>query len=376
MNLQHEAILSLNTRVRRLRYLQKAIEFVSDTPISHQLLVSQLVEYGLSRSLYEEITQKSGEPFSGHFFENVSYPYERNMEKRSARRATNAERVADSYIALGLRLGLLVEVGKRLSAAQLSMPMRFLANSEWLPPNLQSEFRNRFFLALLWRFDRDLTCPMLTELASSPHVSISLLESDWDTWINKWLNKLIELSSQKSLGNPSELLRYVRNSAKSRKNPRRYAEHTALIRFHWFIDLGIATGEPLRNPALFRPKDIAAALRKLISEFSPYVISGDLARIHFQICKVTSEYLPSMATKVPFSVLITHFLKAAHRRGLSNIRLNLLDIVWTSVLNATAQLPSDFETFSSSLDSLLKAEGVAVVRAPRRDESYIPTGQR
>src|SRR6266536_4881499 len=141
MNLQHQAILSLNTRVRRLRYLYKAIDFVADTPISHQLLLKRFVEYGLSLSLYHEITKTASEPFSGHFFEDVSQSYEWNTQKRDTRRNSSAVRVAESYIKLGLSLGLLVESDHRLSASQLSMPVRFIANGEWVPAELQIESR-------------------------------------------------------------------------------------------------------------------------------------------------------------------------------------------------------------------------------------------
>lgn len=377
MNLQHEAILSLNTRVRRLRYLYKALDFVSDASISHQLLVKQFVEYGLSRFVYDEITKTSSEPFSGHFFENVSQSYERNMEKREKRRNSNAERVAESYIDLGLSLGLLVESDQRVSASQLAMPVRFIANGEWLPVELRTESRNRYILALLWRFDRDLTCPLLAQLLQSPSgINIAQIESGWDTWIKEWLDKLIQISSKQNLGNPSELLRYLRASTKARKNPRRYAEHTALIRFHWFIDLGIAVGEPLRSPAKFvTVTKTFTPLQEFLAECSACFVAGDIAQIHFHICGATTSQLSGTNTKVTFSKFIAEFLRVAQTRGSSNIRLNLLDIVWTSIVSLTDQLPSSFKHFCNDVDGLLKAEGVTVVKAPRREDTYIPTRQ-
>lgn len=377
MNLRHEAILSLNTRVRRLRYLYKAVDLVSDSSISHSLLVNQLVEYGLSQHLYEEILKTSHEPFSGHFFENVSQSYEWNMKKRGARRNSNAERVAESYINLGLNLGLLVQSDQRISASQLSIPMRFISGGNWLPADSQIESRNRYVLALLWRFDRDLTCPLLAELLQSPQgINIEQIETEWDRWIKEWLDKLIQISSEQNLGNPAELLRYRLTSSKARKNTRRYAEHIALIRFHWFIDLGIAFGEPSKSPANFIPDAKKFDhIKESLLELSSYFVAGDIARIHFVICKVNASRQKCANPKVKFSKFITEFLKTAQTKGMSNIRLNLLDIVWTSIVSMTDCLPPNFRDFSKNLDGLLKAESVTVVKAPRREDTYIPTRQ-
>jgi hypothetical protein len=377
MNLRHEAILSLNTRVRRLRYLYKAVDFVSDSSISPQLLVNQLVEYGLSKSLYDEIVKTSSEPFSGHFFENISQSYEWNVTKRGTRRNSNAERVAESYISFGISLGLLVQSDQRISPSQLSIPLRFISGGNWLPTELQIESRNRYILALLWRFDRDLTCPLLVKLLqSSQGITIAQIETEWDTWIKEWLDKLIQMSSKQNLGNPSELLRYSLTSSKARKNTRRYAEHIALIRFHWFIDLGIARGEPSKSPAKFIP--VAKTydhMKELLLELSPHFIAGDIARIHFAICKAVASQSKVVGPKIKFSKLIVEFLKAAQTRGMSNIRLNLLDIVWTNIISMTDCLPPNFSDFSENLDGLLKTEGVTVVKAPQREETYIPTRQ-
>jgi hypothetical protein len=374
MNLQHEAILSLNTRVRRIRYLIKALDLVSDTSVSLQLLIKQFVDYGLSQLLYDEITKAPSEPFSGHFFENISQSYEQNMEKRSKRQSSNAERVAESYLDLALKLRLLVESNQRFSASQLSMPIRFWGGREWLPLPLQLASRNRYILALLWRFDRDLTCPLLLQLLRERRATIDDIEAGWNTWEATWINRLIELSTKQSLGNPAGLLRYLLFSTKARKKPARYAEHTALIRFHWFIDLGVAEGQPPRNPKLFTP---AAAsfepLHRILEEMPSYLACGDIARIHFEICKATSP--THSIIEVNFSQIVTEFLKAARIKGASNVRLNLLDIIWTSMTTAANQMFGSFDEFCDDVDRRLKAEGVTVVKAPQRDETYIPTQQ-
>ena len=92
MNIQHQAILSLNTRVRRLRYLYKIIDLTSDSGVSRQLLVNQVLDYGFSKALYDEIATTISEPFSGHLFENVSRSYEWNIEQRGKRSSSNAAR--------------------------------------------------------------------------------------------------------------------------------------------------------------------------------------------------------------------------------------------------------------------------------------------
>jgi hypothetical protein len=377
MNLRHEAILSLNTRVRRLRYLYKSIDFVSDSSVSPQLLVNQLVKFGLSQLLYDEIVKTPSEPYSGHFFENVSQSYEWNINKRETRRNSNAERVAESYIELGINLGLLVQSDQRISPSQLSMPLRFISAATWLPAELQMESRNRYLLALLWRYDRDLTCPLLLELLhTSAGISMEQIETGWDGWTNRWLDCLIRTSSKLGLGNPAELLRYGLISSKGRKNTRRYAEHIALIRFHWFIDLGLAIGVPSKNPAEFCPAgNQFGHIEKLLAEPSSYLIAGDIARIHFDICKAVSSGTKYVGAKIKFSKFKSEFLKAAQIKGMSNIRLNLLDIAWTSIASVTGCLPANFSELCEGIDDLLKAEGVTVVKAPRREDSYIPTRQ-
>jgi hypothetical protein len=376
MNLQHEAILSLNTRVRRLRYLYKAIDLVSDVSLTRQILVNEMTKYGFSRSLYDEVKSSPLEPFSGHFFEHISSSYEKIVEKQQKRRSSNAQRVADSYITLGLRLGLLADSGQRIAASQLSMPMRFLANFDRLPQALKILLRSQYVLTLLWRYDRDLTCPLLSQLyRSASPLETSTIESHWNRWEQDWLNTLIDVCAKQGFGNPGPLLRYRLLAAKTRKKPDRYAEHTALIRFHWFIDLGLAQGQPIRNPIAFIAADGGVIrFHEVLNADPSYLVTGDIGRIHFQICRMMT-LRPDARLEISFSEVISGFLKAAKAKGVSNVRLSLLDILWGGIVALSSEPLSDFDTFCGEMDHRIKNDGIAIIKAPRRDESYIPTTQ-
>jgi hypothetical protein len=375
MILKHEAILSLNTRVRRMRYLQKLLDLVSGAPVTREFLAKQLVDYGLSESLHTEITTASTEAFSGHFFEDISLSYDRNIEKRETRKTSNATRVADAYIAFALGLHLMAESDGRLSASQLSFPARFLSTFDLLPIQSRVQLRDLYVLSLLIAFDRDLTCPLLSQLLQSTSgIPLTDIATMWDSWTKDWLEQVVSVASRSNLGNPTQLLRYLLTVSKRRTNPRRYAEHTALLRFHWFTDLTIAAGHPARKPTHFTVANEGwRHLAGLFTDVPAFLILGELAQIYFCACRAICAKTGRPSGLDDFPQFLHCFLKSAQARGMANIRLHLLDIAWCGVSAATSELPLNYQEFCIDLDQRLRVEGIRLMKAPRREDTYLAT---
>ena len=373
MTLKYEAILSLNTRVRRLRYLYKILDWVFEAPVTYERLAQRLLDYGVSAEVYNEVAKSAKEPYSGHFFEDVSWGYDRNIEKRATRRHSNFKRVAEAYIKLGACLRLLVENDRRISASQLSFPLRFFSACSFLSIASEAQLRDRYILSLLATFDRDLMCPVLLQLLRSRGgVTITDVENEWDSWTNEWLHDVIDAASRSNLANPSRLVRQVLTTKKLRTNPRRYAEHTALIRFHWLIDLDIAIGSPARNPTNFAiGSDLWRNLTSLLDKIPGYLVLGDLAQTYFYVCKAT--VVGNKAAVSDFAIFLDRFLFIAGARGMANIRLNLIDIAWCGLSALMSTLPDDYNEFCTDVDKRLKARGISVIRAPAREETYVAT---
>lgn len=369
MNLKHEAILSLNTRIRRLRYLYRVLEIVGDGGSMQSMAINSLTEYGLSREVYDDLHAHLSEPFSGHFFQNPTWEYEKNIARNEANLAANARRVANGYFELAMRLELILESQQRYQSSQVYLPLRFLetlTDFDQLFPIMRAEF----ILALLLQKDRDITYPMLARLlAQDSPLSLDEIAIGWNQWIEHWLEALIEATSRRGYGSPIALLRYKTQASSKRANTVRYAEHIALIRFHWLVDLGMATAKPTRMPRSFRRVVDFPSIGRLMTDPTYLLTQGSIAEIHYELVRSRREkVLPGIDP----SDLVRKFLAAAKIKGMANVRLSLIDRLLICVFGPTA-ISSKFTLFQDEVDRWLKDAGILIVKSPRREESYITT---
>jgi hypothetical protein len=369
MNLKHEAILSLNTRIRRLRYLHQALEVVGDSSVMQSMAINRLTEYGLSRAVYDELHARSSEPYSGHFFQNPQWGYEKNISLSEAKVVDNAQRVATGYFELAKRLDLILEANQRFQSSQVYFPLRFL---ETLPDFNESfsAMWSEFILALLLQKDRDVTYPMLARLlAEDASLSLDEISAGWNHWTDRWLESLIEATSRSGGGSPIDLLRHRMQASSKRTNTVRYAEHVALIRFHWLLDLGFARAEPARTPRSFRRAVDSSSLGRIASDPTNLLTQGNLSEIHYELVRSRSvKKLPAIEP----GVLVRKFLAVAKVKGMSNVRLSLIDRLLTCVFGPTA-ISAGFPVFKEEVDRWLKDAGLLIVKSPRREESYVTT---
>jgi hypothetical protein len=376
MQTSYVSLPSLNTRIRRIRYVEAVMQIVGgSTGIKRERLEKELIDRSVTEELFQ-VLKLSKEPSSGHFFESLSLNYEIAYERLFKRKSNPAERIASTYVTMAVAMGLVIEQDGIVSSSQSSLPLRFILEMENLSDEQKKCIKHYYFASLLIATDRDVICPLLkTIVDQSDGVTISEIESNWTRWITDWVDCLINIITQEQAGNPAQLFKFNMLATQRWKKPERYAEHLALIRYHWLIDLKIISGDPQNNPSRFyldNNSSVSQEIKKFFKTELKQIISGDVENIFFLISKGYSEK-PIEDAVVFFETNIKKFLAYAKIRGISNIRLTFIDFIWCSLRALNKSLPLDFGDIRNEVDLSLKTSGIMVLKAPTRDQSYLPT---